>query len=135
MAWSSNPGCSVRAGVIILLLMHAMNVSATDAGTGWKSPDPEANWFWQLDNEGALELPFDVWDVSLFDVTDNYLHTLKSQGVYIVCYFSLGTSEEYNPDRADFLAADFGQVVELGQAVFGIDGMRVQLYLPAGSAH
>ena len=112
MASPSFRGWSIQIGMFFLWLFLAMAVSATDSGTGWKSPDPEANWFWQLDNEGALELPFDVWDVSLFDVTDNYLHTLKSQGVYIVCYFSLGTSEDYNPDRADFLAADFGKAME-----------------------
>ncbi len=112
MALNSRKAFQLISSLLALLLFTAVVMRTALAESGWKSPDPEANWFWQLDNEGPLELPFDVWDVSLYDVSDQYLQSLKSQGVYIICYFSLGTSEEYNSDRADFQTADFGKTME-----------------------
>ncbi|WP_020410399.1 endo alpha-1,4 polygalactosaminidase [Hahella ganghwensis] len=94
-------------GALFVLLALSVSIPA-QAESGWKAPEPEFTWFWQLDNESSLDLPFDVYDVSLYDVSESYLKKLKSQGVYLICYFSLGTSEEYNPDRAKFQKGDLG---------------------------
>jgi hypothetical protein len=76
---------------------------------GWTAPDPEANWYWQLENEGDIRLPFDVFEISLYDVTTEYIGKLKQRGVYVICYFSAGTSESYNPDRVKFTAENLGK--------------------------
>ncbi|OZG71054.1 hypothetical protein BTA51_23420 [Hahella sp. CCB-MM4] len=95
-----------------LMLICLLTTGTSMADPRWKSPDPEFTWYWQLDNESSLDLPFDAYDVSLYDVTESFLEDLKAQGAYLICYFSLGTSEEYNPDRAQFQSNDLGTAME-----------------------
>ncbi len=92
----------------LLMLICLLTTGESMADSGWKAPEPEYTWYWQLDNESSLDLPFDAYDVSLYDVSDSFLKNLKAQGAYLICYFSLGTSEEYNPDRGAFKKSDLG---------------------------
>lgn len=74
--------------------------------TPWR-PAPKTSWQWQLID--AIDLSFDVqmYDVDLFDATDQDLAALKARGIVVICYFSAGSFEEWREDKDKFTAQDY----------------------------
>jgi len=53
-----------------------------------------------------------IYDIDLFDTSAAQIAQLKQQGHKIVCYFSAGSSENWRPDFASFLATDMGNPLQ-----------------------
>ncbi|MCA9517381.1 MAG: endo alpha-1,4 polygalactosaminidase [Myxococcales bacterium] len=83
-------------------------VAAPDA---WH-PAPGTSWQWQL--TGAIDMSYDVdmYDVDLFETTDDEMAALRRADRTIICYFSAGSREEYRDDAGDFPAAVVGEVLD-----------------------
>ena len=75
----------------------------------WWRPGPGVTWQWQLTED--LEFGFDVemYDIDLFEVTEDEIRQLRSAGRVVICYFSAGSREDWRPDADDFPAAGIGQ--------------------------
>lgn len=64
--------------------------------------DVGATWTWQLLGEVDTSVDADVYDVDLFDVSDETIATLHADGRTVVCYFSAGSFEDWRPDADEF---------------------------------
>jgi len=42
------------------------------------------------------------WNLDLFEVDNVTMQNLKDQGVYVMCYFSAGSQEDWRPDAGEF---------------------------------
>ncbi|OUM68720.1 glycoside hydrolase family 114 protein [Piromyces sp. E2] len=61
-------------------------------------------WNWILNNENNhIKSNVEVLDIDLFDNTKKTIDSLKKQGHHIICYFSVGTFEDWRPDADKFL--------------------------------
>jgi hypothetical protein len=67
----------------------------------WK-PTPGASW--QIQFTGVLDTILDVqmYDVDLFDTSQQSIDQLHSQNRRVVCYFSAGSWENWRPDSDQF---------------------------------
>ncbi len=59
---------------------------------------------------GSINTTFSVsvYNIDLFDSPKSTIDLLKSQGRFVVCYFSAGSYEAFRPDATRFLASDKG---------------------------
>jgi hypothetical protein len=66
-------------------------------------PKPGTTWQWQL-SDLPLDTSIDVavYDVDLFETTDQEFITLHADGRVVICYFSAGSWEMYRPDADKF---------------------------------
>jgi hypothetical protein len=72
----------------------------------------EATWHWQLQGEIDTGVEADVYDVDLFEVTDEALARLRADGRIVICYFSAGSYEAWRPDATAFDPADVGATLD-----------------------
>ena len=93
-------------------VMRAMqNATTTTTATTTLAPwVPKVSdtWQWQLTGTINTSYAVKVYDIDLFDAPTNVITTLHSQGKYVVCYMSAGSSENWRPDYAKFLPSDLG---------------------------
>ncbi|RUM32302.1 MAG: endo alpha-1,4 polygalactosaminidase [Aquifex sp.] len=63
---------------------------------------PKITWYIQL--EGKLDTTKNVklYDVDLFNTSDQVIKELKAKGKTVICYFSAGTWEDWRPDAQEF---------------------------------
>jgi hypothetical protein len=52
-----------------------------------------------------------VWDIDLFDSPASTIGALKAAGKTVICYFSVGTAENWRDDYSSFPDADLGKVL------------------------
>lgn len=72
------------------------------------SPSISDTWQWQIRGTINTTYAVNVYDIDLFDAPQSTIDTLKSQGKYVVCYLSAGSSEDWRPDFNQFLPSDMG---------------------------
>lgn len=88
------------------------NVSDTSSaarieGSVWQ-PRPGTSWQWQL--SGTIDTSLDVamYDVDLFDATDEVIKAIHARGAVVICYLSAGTHEDWRKDAHAFPPAVIG---------------------------
>ncbi|MFH1802322.1 MAG: endo alpha-1,4 polygalactosaminidase [archaeon] len=72
--------------------------------------EPPYNWTgnvpsWHIQFNPTPESPaadVQYWNLDLFDVPNYTMQELKSQGVFVMCYFSAGSWEDWRPDADEF---------------------------------
>jgi hypothetical protein len=72
--------------------------------------EPPYNWTgnipsWHIQFNPTPENPaadVQYWNLDLFDVPNVTMQELKSQGVFVICYFSGGSWEDWRPDAGEF---------------------------------
>ncbi len=59
---------------------------------------------WQIQYSGELDLDIevDVFNLDLFDTSTEIIIELKERGVFVICYFSAGSYEDWRPDAHKF---------------------------------
>lgn len=64
----------------------------------WYQPSAGTTWQWQL--QGTLNTAYEVevYDIDLFDISTDQIHTLQHQGRKVICYFSAGSVEDWRDD-------------------------------------
>jgi hypothetical protein len=82
----------------------------------WYRPTVETTWQWQLqpNGSGAINTSYDVevYDVDLFDVSDELIGELQAAGRRVICYFSAGSYESFRGDAEAFEQADLGSTLD-----------------------
>ncbi len=75
----------------------------------WWQPtaDQQLRWYWQLQGGIDTSHQVDVYNIDI-DTPQDVIDTLKTRGVKLICYFSVGTVELFRPDAAEFPAAIVG---------------------------
>ena len=68
---------------------------------------------WQVQLSGPVNTSYavKVYDIDLFDTPLSTIKMLKSQGKYVICYFSAGSSENWRPDYKRFVTTDMGKAL------------------------
>jgi hypothetical protein len=71
-----------------------------------KQPHPalpiNATWQIQYTNEVDLTLDVDVYNLDLFGTNSADIAQLHERGIFVMCYFSAGSFEDWRPDINDF---------------------------------
>ncbi len=87
------------------------NVAPVTQGA-WYRPGIDVTWQWQLQGPVNTAYDVDLYDIDLFEATDEVIRTLHARGDKILCYFSAGSAENFRPDFAQFLDTDLGRTLE-----------------------
>jgi len=84
------------------LYIDNINIVTSDNITP-PDPAPQPSWHIQY-NPTPVNPAADVeyWNLDLFDVDNSTMADLKFQGVFVMCYFSAGSFEDWRPDAVDF---------------------------------
>ena len=69
-------------------------------------------WTWQLLGDIDTTVDADVYDVDLFDTSDDTIAALQADGRSVICYFSAGSYEEWRPDADQFDESDLGKPLD-----------------------
>jgi hypothetical protein len=67
-------------------------------------PDLPQEFSWQIQYSGEIDtdLKVDVFNLDLFDTPSTTIEALHRDGVFVICYFSAGSFEDWRPDAARF---------------------------------
>ena len=69
---------------------------------------------WQIQYSGEMDYSMDVkmYNVDLFDTQTETISALKERGIFVMCYFSAGSHEDWRPDASDFPPDTLGNPME-----------------------
>lgn len=70
--------------------------------TALKNLNTESSWQIQYSGEIDLSLQVDVYNIDLFDTPKESISKLKDRGIFVMCYFSAGSYENWRPDAKDY---------------------------------
>lgn len=74
----------------------------------WWQPAPGLTWQWQIGNmEIDTSIEADVYDIDLY-VEQSIIDDLHAKGRKVICYISVGSYEDWRPDRDQFPAEVLG---------------------------
>lgn len=76
------------------------------------SPAPGTSWQWQLSDAIDTSFEVEMYDVDLFEASDQELGSLLDDGRIVVCYFSAGSYEDWREDAGDFPDEALGNDLE-----------------------
>ncbi len=93
-------------------------LTPTAIGTGHRVLPLKVSW--QIQYTGAIDVDVNVemFNLDLFDTPPDIIETLHQRGIFIMCYFSAGSYEDWRPDASRFPS----QI--LGKAMVGWPGER-----------
>jgi len=69
--------------------------------TAWR-PALNTTWQWQLSPPLDVSIDVDMYDIDLFDNEASVVAGLHAQGRKVVCYISVGSWEDWRPDKEKF---------------------------------
>jgi hypothetical protein len=75
-------------------------------------PPFHASWQIQYTSKMDYSLDVDVYNIDLFDTPVEAIQQLKDRGVYVMCYFSAGSFEDWRSDAAQFPQETLGADME-----------------------
>ncbi len=95
-----------RIAMIAPLLAAAASVPLA---AGIRTPPPRGEWDWQLSRPLNLDVSVKILglDPDLVRATD--IRRLKKRGIYLICYVSVGTWENWRRDRKSFPRSVLGR--------------------------
>ena len=75
-------------------------------------PSLYQNWYIQLDGDLRTDIPADIYDVDLFDTSEDTIRDLKESGKKVICYFNAGAYEDWREDAYKFNEEDIGKPMD-----------------------
>lgn len=93
-----------------------------------------ASWHIQYSGEINFDLDVDVYNLDLFDTNAAEIARLNERGVFVMCYFSAGSLEDWRPDAAAFPAEVFGKAYEGWAGETWLDVRKLNLLMPIMAA-
>jgi len=102
-----------------------------DARADWWKPPLNTSWQWQL-GDATIDQSFDVdmYDIDLFDQSEEVVNALHAQGSKVVCYMSVGSYEDWRPDADQFPEAVLGKDYEGWPGEKWLDIRQIDLLAP-----
>lgn len=100
----------VRVIILLLLLVAGCAPLPVTAPTSTSPARLSRQARWQIQYTGTLQIDVnvDVFNVDLFDTPSETIALLRRRGVFVMCYFSAGSYEDWRPDAALFPPAVLG---------------------------
>jgi hypothetical protein len=90
----------------------------------------DLTWQIQYTGELDLEVDVDVFNLDLFETLPATIEALHWKGVYVICYFSAGSWEDWRPDAEAFPGDVLGQNLEGWPGERWLDISRLELLTP-----
>ncbi len=87
---------------------------------------------WQIQYSGALQtdLDVDVFNLDLFETSPQTIADLHRRGIWVMCYFSAGSYEDWRPDADLFPPQTLGSPLQGWPGEFWLDIRRLDLLAP-----
>ena len=96
----------------------------------WWHPAPRLTWQWQIgDNEIDTSIEADVYDIDLY-VDQAIIDELHAKGRKVICYMSVGSFEDWRPDKDNFPVEVLGKDYEGWSGEKWLDIRRIDLLSP-----
>ncbi|WP_028458385.1 endo alpha-1,4 polygalactosaminidase [Chloroflexus sp. Y-396-1] len=66
---------------------------------------------WQIQYTGVIDVDLNVemFNLDLFDTPPDIIETLHQRGIFVMCYFSAGSYEDWRPDASQFPSEILGK--------------------------
>ena len=90
----------------------------------------EVSWQIQYTEEIDIDLDVDMFNLDLFDTPNSLIQELHQRGIFVLCYFSAGSYEDWRPDREQFPAEVLGQDMAGWPGEKWLDIRRLDLLAP-----
>lgn len=90
----------------------------------------QARWQIQYTGELRADLDVDVFNLDLFDTLSETIATLHQRGVFVMCYFSAGSYEDWRPDAPLFPPEVLGKDMEGWPGEKWLDIRRIDMLAP-----
>ena len=84
----------------------------TNADNKIKPPPLNASWHIQYTGQVKYDLEVDVYNLDLFDTDASDIAQLHERNIYVMCYFSAGSFEDWRPDGNQFPRETLGNDME-----------------------
>lgn len=100
--------------------------------TGSVSRPLPQNVSWQIQYTGKIDTNPDVgvFNLDLFDTPPPVMEELHRRGIFIICYFSAGSYENWRPDTSQFLPEVLGKDMEAWPGERWLDIRRMDVLAP-----
>lgn len=87
---------------------------------------------WQIQYSGEIDpdLDVEIYNLDLFDTSLTVIDDLHQNGVFVQCYFSAGSFEDWRPDAPDFPPEILGNNLEGWPGEKWLDVRRLDLLQP-----
>ena len=87
---------------------------------------------WQIQYTGKIDttLGVDVFNFDLFDTPSSVIEELHRHGIFVMCYFSAGSYEDWRPDASKFPLEVLGKDMEGWLGEKWLDISRLDLLAP-----
>jgi hypothetical protein len=137
------------AGIILLVLCLSSSCtpnSPTPLATAIQSPASptvsaaftspasslpiDTDWQIQYTGEIDLTLDVDVYNLDLFDTDSAVIFKLHERGIFVMCYFSAGSFEDWRPDASQFSQQVLGKDMEGWPGEKWLDIRQIDLLKP-----
>jgi hypothetical protein len=107
-----------------------------DAETAEQPSQIPLNATWQIQYSGEMDysLDVDVYNLDLFDTDQAIISQLLDRGVFVMCYFSAGSYEEWRMDADQFPPEVLGNAMEGWEGETWLDIRRIDLLSPIMAA-
>lgn len=105
-------------------------VSASIAHTPRPDLPQQARWQIQYTGDLKLDLDIEVFNLDLFDTSPEDIALLHQRGVFVMCYFSAGSYEDWRSDAHLFPADVLGAAMAGWPGERWLDIRRVDLLTP-----
>ncbi|UCH27566.1 MAG: endo alpha-1,4 polygalactosaminidase [Trueperaceae bacterium] len=110
------PGCALQS-----------NFSDMD----WWRPSATTSWQWQLGDAGIdTSFDVDVYDIEMFDNDADVVADLQARGRKVICYISVGSWEDWRPDKDLFPSSVIGNAYEGWSGERWLDIRQIELLAP-----
>ncbi len=100
----------------------------------WYTPAPETTFDWQLDDVSNASFTVSVVDVDAFDTSKETVDRLKAEGAKVIAYISVGTLEDWRPDKSDFPSEIIGNNYDGWEGEQWLDITKLDLLRPVMEA-
>lgn len=82
-------------------LINSSVARAADSSNIWH-PKPRTTWHWQLQGTVDTSIDAEVYDIDLFESTEQLVEDLHQQCRKVICYINVGAYEDWREDRNKF---------------------------------
>jgi hypothetical protein len=90
----------------------------------------EADWQIQYSGDIDLTLDVDIYNLDLFDTEKADITRLRERGIFVMCYFSAGSFEDWRPDAGQFPPQVLGKAMENWAGETWLDIRQIDLLNP-----
>ena len=96
----------------------------------WWQPEVDTTWQWQLGGDIDQSFDVDMYDIDLFDSDAGMVEALHDQGRMVICYISVGSWEDWRPDKDQIPSSVIGKKYEGWPGEKWLDISQIDLLAP-----